>query len=310
MNHKGFVINADLQINLKVLRRYHQKPTFSFQVRFHLEKEKYLLSDHSILKQCDATVLVLGGNETTCREGWSDEHRGDRDHLELIGMQNELAKAVLATGKPVVVVLINGRPLSIPYLKETVPAILEAWYAGQETGRAIFDVIFGKVNPGGKLPVTFPVNVGQLPAYYNRKPSMERQYLFGQDEPLFPFGFGLSYTSFSYGDIRVSPSVISADQQAEVSVDVTNTGSRKGEEVVQLYIRDKVSSVTRPVKELKGFQRMSLKPGETKTASFVITPDKLQFYDLSMERVVEPGEFEIMVGTSSVDLSSVSLWIE
>ncbi len=263
-----------------------------------------------VAKVCDAVVLVLGGNETTCREGWSDDHQGDRDNLELVGMQNELAEAILATGKPVVVVLINGRPLSVSYLKEKAPAILEAWYAGQETGRAVFDVIFGKVNPGGRLPVTFPVNAGQLPAYYNRKPSMSRQYLFGEDEPLFPFGYGLSYTSFSYEGLRVSPGIIPADREAEVHVEVTNTGSREGDEVVQLYIRDKVSSVTRPVKELKGFQRISLEPGERRTVSFVISPDKLQFYNLSMERVVEPGEFEIMVGTSSVDLTSVILRVK
>lgn len=263
-----------------------------------------------VAKKCDAVLLVLGGNETTCREGWSDDHRGDRDNLELIGMQNQLAEAVLATGKPVVVVLINGRPLAVSYLKEKAPAILEAWYAGQETGRAVFDVIFGKVNPGGKLPVTFPVNAGQLPAYYNRKPSMARKYLFGEDEPLFPFGFGLSYTTFSYGGLKVSPRVISAQQQAEVSVEVTNKGTREGDEVVQLYIRDKVSSVTRPVKELKGFQRITLEPGETTTVGFVISPDMLQFYNLSMERVVEPGEFEIMVGTSSTDHTSVTLKVD
>ena len=274
------------------------------------EDRKRIAEAVTVARECDAVLLVLGGNETSCREGWSDDHRGDRDDLGLIGLQNELTEAILATGKPVIVLLINGRPLSISYLKENAHAIIEAWYAGQETGRAVYDVLFGKINPGGKLPVTFPSSVGQLPAYYNRKPSMSRQYLFGEDTPLFPFGFGLSYTTFSYHNLKVSPDIISADQNSRVSVDVSNTGNREGDEVVQLYIRDKKSSVTRPVKELKGFQRISLQPGETKTLTFTISKEELQFYNLQMERVVEPGEFEIMVGTNSVDLSSVLLKVE
>lgn len=275
------------------------------------EDDKKLIAEAvTVAKKSDVVVLVLGGNESTCREAWWNTHLGDRDDLGLIGMQNELAEAILATGKPVIVILINGRPLEISYLKENVPAILEAWYAGQETGIALSDILFGDVNPSGKLPVTFPANVGQLPVYYNKKPSVYREYLFGDTIPLYPFGYGLSYTTFSYNNLKVSPETIAANQNAIVTVDITNTGDRDGEEVAQMYIRDKVSSVTRPIKELKGFKRVPLKAGETKTVSFTISPDKLQFYNIDMKRVVEPGEFEILVGTNSTNLLPINLVVK
>ncbi|MDT5123297.1 MAG: beta-glucosidase [Acidobacteriota bacterium] len=260
-----------------------------------------------VAKASDVAVLVVGGNEDTNKEGWADNHLGDRDSLDLVGRQNDLVKAVLATGKPVIVMLINSGPLSINYIAENVPAILEGFYLGQETGIAVADVLFGDYNPAGKLPVSFPRSVGQLPIYYNYKPTAKRGYLFTSKEALFPFGFGLSYTTFEYSNLNVSPARIGTAGQAQVSVTVTNTGRRAGDEIVQLYIRDLVSSVTRPVMELKDFKRITLAPGESQTVTFTITPDKLSFYDLNMSRTVEPGWFDIMVGTSSVKYQKAKL---
>ncbi|MFB3924180.1 MAG: glycoside hydrolase family 3 N-terminal domain-containing protein [Terriglobia bacterium] len=261
-------------------------------------------------KAADAIVLVLGGNEQTCREAWAESHPGDRDSLELLGQQNELVKAMLATGKPVVVFLINGRPLAINYLAENVPAILEGWYLGQEGGTAAAEALFGDYNPGGRLPITFPRSAGQIPAYYNHKPSARRGYLFADKAPLFPFGHGLSYTSFKYSNLRLSPDKIGTSGHTTVSVDVTNTGKVKGDEVVEMYIHDLVSSVTRPVKELKGFKRLTLEPGQTKTVELPITSEALSFLDANMQRIVEPGEFDIMVGPNSTDLQTVKLRVE
>ncbi|MDT7689548.1 MAG: beta-glucosidase [Acidobacteriota bacterium] len=260
-----------------------------------------------VARTSDAVVIVIGGNEDTNREAWAESHLGDRDSLELVGRQNELVKAVLDAGKPTAVFLIGGGPLSINYVAENAPAILEGFYLGEETGTAAADVLFGDTNPAGKLPVTFPRSVGQLPAYYNRKPSAKRGYLFTTTAPLYPFGYGLSYTTFAYSDPSLSPARIRADGETVLSVNVTNTGSRRGDEVVQLYIRDEVSSVTRPVKELKDFARVTLAPGETRRVSFRVTPDKLWFYDRSMRRVVEPGTFQLMVGGNSVELKTVRL---
>jgi len=258
-------------------------------------------------KASDVAVLVVGSNEDTNKEAWADNHLGDRDSLDLVGRQDDLVKAVLATGKPTVVMLINSGPLSINYIAENVPAILEGFYLGQETGVAVADVLFGDYNPAGKLAVSFPRTVGQLPIYYNQKPSGRRGYVFANKEPLFPFGYGLSYTTFSYSTPTITPARIPIDGQARVSVTVTNTGKRAGDEIVQLYIHDLVSSVTRPIKELKDFRRVSLAPGESKTIEFLITPDKLWFYDINMKRVVEPGWFDVMVGPSSVKYQTVKL---
>jgi beta-glucosidase len=247
----------------------------------------------------DVAVVVVGDNVETTREGWAENHLGDRDSLDLLGRQNDLVKAVVETGKPVIVFLIGGRSLSINYIVEKVPAIFEGWYLGQETGVAVADVLFGDYNPSGKLPVTIPRNVGQVPNYYYHKPSARRGYLFSDKEPLFAFGHGLSYTSFKYANLRVTPEKTGPQGQATVTVDLTNTGKMAGDEIVQMYIRDDVSSVTRPVKELKGFARIHLKPGETRSVQFAITPDKLSFLDEDMNLVVEPGTFSIMVGPSS-----------
>jgi beta-glucosidase len=203
--------------------------------------------------------------------------------------------------------LIHSGPLSVNYIAENVPALLEGFYLGEETGTGVADVLFGDYNPSGKLPVSFPRSVGQLPIYYNYKPTAKRGYLYANREPLFPFGYGLSYTTFEYSDPKVSPAQIGPGARAQVTVTVKNTGLRAGEEVVQLYVRDEVSSVTRPVRELKDFARVALAPGESRSVSFTITPDKLAFYDLNMERTVEPGWFDIMVGTSSVKYRTARL---
>jgi beta-glucosidase len=180
--------------------------------------------------------------------------------------------------------------------------MLEGWYLGQEQGTAVANVVFGKVNPGGKLAVTFPRHVGQLPVYYNRKPYVhESPYIDGEYSPLYPFGFGLSYTTFQYSNLKLNKKKITSDDSVEVTIDVTNTGERDGDEIVQLYIRDMVSSVTRPIQELKDFSRIHLKKGETKTVKFLITADKLQYYGIDMKRIVEPGEFEVQVGRNSAD---------
>ena len=266
-----------------------------------VEDRKQIAEAVKVAQSADVIVLAIGGNEQTSREAWNLKHMGDRTSLDLIGRQEELVQAMLATGKPVIVFLFNGRPLSINYVAENVPVIFECWYLGQETGHAVADVLFGDFNPGGKLPISFPRSVGHLPVFYNYKPSARRGYLFDDVSPLFAFGFGLSYTNFEIKNVRLKKKKIGLKDSTQVLVDVKNTGKRAGTETVQLYIRDCVSSVTRPVKELKGFQKISLQPGETKTVSLIITPDSLAFYDVKMKCVVEPGEFEIMVGNSSRD---------
>jgi beta-glucosidase len=271
------------------------------------EDERLIAQAVEAARASDVALLVVGGNEDTNKEGWADNHLGDRDSLDLVGRQNDLVRAVLATGKPVVVILINSGPLSVTYIAENVPAILEGFYLGEETGTGVADVLFGDYNPSGKLPVSFPRTVGQLPIYYNYKPTAKRGYLYTSREPLYPFGHGLSYTTFEYSNLKVSPAQIGPGGRAQVSVTVTNTGRRAGEEVVELYVRDEVSSVTRPVKELKDFRRVALASGASATVSFTITPDKLAFYNLNMERVVEPGAFDIMVGTSSVKYQTAKL---
>jgi beta-glucosidase len=261
----------------------------------------------AVARQADVAVVVIGTNESTSREAWADNHLGDVADLELSSQQNELVDAVRGTGKPVVVVLINGRPLALSHLAATVPAIIEGFYLGQEGGTAVADVLFGDANPGGKLPITFPRATGQLPVYYDRKPTSFRSYLDLTREPLFAFGHGLSYTTFKLENVKVAPEKIGPAGEATVTVDVTNTGSRAGDEVVQLYIRDRVASVTRPVQELRGFERVTLAPGERKTVTFKVGPAALRFTDEQMNRVVEPGLFDLMVGTSSKTTATTPL---
>ena len=263
------------------------------------EDRRQIAEAVEVARQADVIVLAIGDNEQTSREAWNLNHMGDRTSLDLIGRQEELVKAMLETDKPVIVFLFNGRPLSINYLNENVPVIFECWYLGQETGRAVADVLFGDHNPSGKLPITFPRSAGHLPAFYNYKPSARRGYLFDDVSPLYAFGYGLSYTTFSISNVRLANKSIKRNGSTRVLAEVKNTGKRAGAEVVQMYIRDLVSSVTRPVKELKGFQKVFLKPGETKSVEIEISPESLAFYDINMKYVVEPGEFEIMVGNSS-----------
>jgi beta-glucosidase len=252
----------------------------------------------------DVVVIAVGESADMSGEASS------RSSLDLPGRQMDLVKAVHATGKPTIVVLMNGRPLTINWIAENTQAILETWFAGTQAGNAIADVLFGDVNPGGKLPLTFPRTVGQEPLYYNhmntgRPPDANNnytsKYLDVSWTPLFPFGYGLSYTQFHLSNLRLSTQRIRLDGRLSVSVDVENTGRRAGDEVVQLYVRDTVASVTRPVKELKGFQRVTLQPGEKRTLEFVLAPEQLGFYNREMRFVVEPGEFKVMLGTSSAD---------
>jgi len=261
----------------------------------------------ALARRSQVAIVVVGDNEMTSREAYAPNHLGDRADLGLPGEQEELVRAVLATGTRTVLVLIHGRPLSIPALVARGPAILDGWYLGQETGTAVAEALFGDIDPGGKLPVTVARHVGQLPVFYNHKPSARRGYLFDTTQPLFPFGYGLSYTTFAYAHLRVAPSRIAPGARATVSVDLTNTGPRSGDEVVQLYVRDEVSWATRPVAELRGFRRVTLRPGETRAVTFEVGPEELAYHGPDMKRVVEPGRFDIMVGGNSVDVSSVAL---
>jgi beta-glucosidase len=272
-----------------------------------VENRRRLAEAVALAKESDVAILVVGDNEQTAREAYAENHLGDRADLRLPGQQEELVKAVLDTGKPTVLVLINGRPPAIPELAERAPAILEGWYLGQEGGTAVAEVLFGDVNPGGKLPVSLPRSVGQLPVFYNRKPTARRGYLFDSARPLFPFGHGLSYTTFSYSAPTVEPARIAPDGRATVSVELTNSGTRAGDEVVQLYIRAEVSRATRPVMELKGFRRVTLKPGERRTVTFDLGPEHLSYHGPDMRRVVEPGRFQVLVGGSSDGLRGVGL---
>jgi beta-glucosidase len=264
----------------------------------------------------DLAIVVVGESAVMNGEGAS------RADIGLPGVQEELVKAIHATGKPVVVLLVNGRPLTIEWLDQNIPAIVETWTLGSEAGNAIAEVLFGDYNPSGKLPMTFPRHVGQIPIYYNHKNTgrpyagnytepldqrvYQSKYRDIKNSPLYPFGYGLSYTSFSYSDIELSNSAIDVSGRLTATVNITNTGKLDGEEVVQLYIRDLVGSVTRPVKELKGFKKLLIKAGETKTVSFTISKDELSFYRQDMSWGCEPGQFELYIGGSSADVKKSS----
>ena len=277
------------------------------------EKDAVLIADAvETARKADMVVLVLGGNETVTREAFGGfagrkPSLGDTDELELPGRQNDLMREVMKLGKPTVAILLNGRPYSIVALSKSVPAILEGWYLGQEAGNAVAGVLFGDVNPSGKLPVTIARNVGQLPVYYYRKPQARLGYVFNDNTPLYPFGYGLSYTSFSYGKPLIDRTRIARNGSARVSITVTNTGQREGDEVVQMYVHPRVSSVTQPVQKLAGFERVSLKPGEAKTVSFAVGPEQLAIWDRKMTRRVEPGMVDVSVGPNVSQLDSVAL---
>ena len=256
--------------------------------------------------QADVVILVLGDKSGLVPSCTSGETR-DRAELGLPGVQEELVKAIVAVGKPVIAVLINGRPLSIPWLQENVPAILEAWLPGEEGAEAIAEVLFGVTNPGGKLPITVPRSVGQVPLYYSHSPSGGRSHWYGDyvempSSPLYVFGHGLSYTSFEYSDLHISPEAAASGQRVGVSLSVTNTGEVAGDEVVQLYVCHEYASLPRPVKELKGFCRISLAPRESRKLTFHLLVDALAYYDEALELVVEAGEVKVFVGSSSADI--------
>ena len=233
-----------------------------------------------------------------------DDENLDRADLDLDESQEHLIKAVAATGKPMVVVIQTGTVITMEDWIDKVPAVLMAWFPGEEGGTAIARTLFGYNNPGGKLPETFPEKTGQVPVNYNHLPGKpEDKYIDADNEPLFPFGYGLSYTTFHYANLRFpGGDTIPAGDTLQVAVDITNTGPVVGDEVVQLYVHDLYASISRPVKELKGFQRVSLKPGETKTVTFSLSPDDFSFYNANMQFVEEPGAFDIMVGSSSADI--------
>lgn len=258
--------------------------------------------------KADVVVAVLGESAEMSGESSS------RSNIEIPKLQQDLLKALLKTGKPVVLVLFTGRPLALKWENDNVPAILNVWFGGSEAGYAIADVLFGDVNPSGKLSTTFPQNIGQVPIFYNHKNTgrpledgkwfskFRSNYLDVSNDPVYPFGYGLSYTSFSYSDIQLSSTSLKGKQTLTASVTITNTGKYDGKEIVQLYIRDVVGSVTRPVKELKGFQKIELKAGESKTVSFSITPEDLKFYNYDLKYDWEAGDFEIMIGGNSRDV--------
>jgi len=274
------------------------------------ENRKLIADAIAIANKADVIVLAIGENEQLCREAWAKGHVGDTHTLELFGEQSALAEAMFATGKPVIVYLVNGRPLSINSINEKASAVIEGWYMGEQTGTAAAEVIFGDISPSGKLTITFPKSVGQLPLYYNHKPQAHYlDYLTLDSKPLYPFGYGLSYTTFNYGSIRLSSMKITPEDSVVASIDITNTGAMDGDEIVQLYVRDCVASVTRPVMELKDFKRISLKKGTTETVEFTIDKSKLAFWNINMQYVVEPGEFEVMLGRSSIDFQSIKFTV-
>ncbi|THU39192.1 beta-glucosidase [Niastella caeni] len=292
---------------------------------FPSKEENAQLIDEAVktAQQADVAVVAIGENEQLSREAWGPNHFGDMADLRLQSQQEELVKAIVATGKPVVVYLMHGRPLAIPWVVQNVPAIVDGWFMGEEAGNAFANILFGDANPSGKLTITYPKSTGQVPVFYNHKPSARFfDYVAEEKKPLFPFGHGLSYTTYNYSKPRLIMPTTTATKKTglasmpltsipevygTVEVDVTNTGSMKGDEIVQLYIRQKISSVTRPVKELKDFARITLEPGQTKTVTFTIDASKLAYWNAEMQYVVEDGIFECMVGRNSTDVQKVEL---
>lgn len=263
----------------------------------------------AVAQRSDVVVLVVGGKSGLTDDCTCGEAR-DRAKLGLPGVQQALVEAICETGKPVVIVLVNGRPLTLPWIFEHIPAVLEAWLPGEEGGNAVADVLFGDVNPGGKLPMSFPRAEGQIPTFYNHRPSGGRShwkehYVETNVKPQFPFGYGLSYTTFEIDNLRIDKAGAAPGESVAISVDVTNTGKRAGDEVVQLYVHDAFANITRPVMELKGFKRIGLEPGEKKTVTFQLAVNQLGFYDRDMAFVVEPGEIEVMVGSSSREIACI-----
>ncbi|WP_147676457.1 glycoside hydrolase family 3 N-terminal domain-containing protein [Algibacter pacificus] len=286
--------------------------TYVAEKGFHLTDEKggapkLLERDENAIdklvntaKSADINILFLGGDEFTSKEAFFTHALGDRATIDPVGPQDELIEKIKALGKPVIVVLKHRRTLSINTIAEQADAILDTWDLSEFGDQSTAKIIFGEVSPSGKLPVTVPRSIGQIPFHYSMKEiNYKKGYLFLEDGPIYPFGYGLSYANFEYSDIKISNSEITPNSEIEVSVKVTNTGSVKAKEVVQMYIKDEIGSVTRPDKELKGFEKIELNPGESKTVTFKITPKMLEFTGLKMKKVLEPGDYTVKVGTSS-----------
>ena len=288
-------------------------PTYKRDGRTEAEMIKEALK---VAEKSDVIVATLGeGSEFT------GESSSVTD-IQIPETQKNLLKALAKTGKPIVLVLFTGRPLALKWEEENIPAILNVWFPGSEAGNSIADVLFGKVNPSGKLSTTFPQNVGQVPLYYAHKNTgrplaegkwfekFRSNYLDVSNDPLYPFGFGLSYTTFDYSDVKLSANTLTKGKSITASVTLSNTGKYDGKEVVQLYIRDLVGSITRPVKELKGFQKVSLKAGESKTISFNISENDLKFYNSELKFVAEPGDFKVFIGTNSRDVKEAAFTLK
>lgn len=271
--------------------------------------KKLIAEAVELAKKADTIILAVGGNEHTAREAYfAGDSRGDRDDIDLFGDQNELVEALLELNKPTAAVLIHGRPLSPQLIAAKCPAILDAFYPGEEGGHALAKLIFGDVNPSGKLPVTLVRNVGQLPGFYYQQPTGRfRNYVGSDSTPLFPFGHGLSYTSFEVGAPQVSSGEISINDEITVTVRVTNTGNREGQEVVQLYMRDEIASRARPIKQLRAFKKVALQAGESETVEFTLGPNDFGFYDAEGKLLLEPGGIKLMVGPNSEDLKDVTI---
>ena len=285
-------------------------------IRDNRSNEEMIKEAIAVSANADVIVAAIGEGAESSGESAS------KSNIDIPEVQKRLLKALVATGKPVVLVLFNGRPITLNWENENVPAILDVWFAGSEAGDAIADALLGKVNPSGKLSMSFPQNVGQIPIYYNHKNTgrpltgkwfskFQSNYIDVSNEPLYPFGYGLSYTNFEYVDVQVSSNALKGNQKLTVSVNVKNTGAVAGKEVVQLYIRDVVGSITRPVQELKGFNKIDLAPGETKTVSFEVTPELLKFYNSDLKFDWETGEFQMMVGPNSKEVKTVKVnWVK
>jgi beta-glucosidase len=261
------------------------------------ENEKRISEALQLAKQCDLVILAVGGTAVTC-----GEFIGYRHDLDLFGQQNELVDIILGSGIPTIVCLVNGRPLTVNTINSHANAVLETWYLGEQAGTALAKTLFGVINPSGKLTLTFPRSVGHLPVYYSKKQTAIHDYFAEETNPLYPFGYGLSYTQFEYSNCSFDKQSLKVNDKIEISFSLKNSGNYEGKEIVQLYIRDKISSVTRPIKELKGFKKVNLKPGEKKKVNLTLYADDLKFYDVGMNHVLEPGEFEIMIGSSSTDI--------
>ncbi|MDE3212049.1 MAG: beta-glucosidase BglX, partial [Bacteroidota bacterium] len=315
----GVQILYDRGSNLSNDKAFNQRAgMFGKSFAFDPRPEKEIIDEAlKVAEKSDVIVAALGESAEMSGESSS------RSHINIPDAQEDLLKALVATGKPVVLVLFTGRPLTIKWEQDHVPAILNVWFPGTEAGNAIGDVLFGDVNPSGKLTTTWPQDVGQIPLYYNHKNTgrplpeghwfekFRSNYLDVSNDPVYPFGFGLSYTTFKYSPVSLSDTLLKGNQTLKASVLVTNTGDREGKEVVEMYIRDVVGSITRPVEELKGFQKIDLKPGESRTVTFDITPADLKFYNEQLKYDWEPGRFDIMIGTNSRDVSRASVnWLK